>query len=38
MMLSEYIVVGLISFGLGAVFYMFATIVVEMLGEDGDPH
>ena len=38
MMLSEYIVVGLISFGLGAVFYMFATIVVEILGEDGDTH
>lgn len=38
MMLSEYIVVGLISFGLGAVFYMFATIVVEILGEDADPH
>ena len=38
MMLSEYIVVGLISFGLGAVFYMFATIVVEILGEDGDPY
>lgn len=38
MMLSEYIVVGLISFGLGAVFYMFATIVVEILGGDVDPH
>ena len=38
MMLSEYIVVGLISFGLGAVFYMFATIVVETLGEYGDPY
>lgn len=36
MMLSEYIIVGLISFGLGAVFYMFATIVVETLGDDGD--
>ena len=38
MMLYEYIVVGLISFGLGAVFYMFATIVGEILGEDGDPY
>lgn len=38
MMLSEYIVVGLISFGLGAVFYMFATLIIEILGGGVDPH